>query len=110
MYKEYLKHCLKRVHNILESGFYLSGNGEIEEFVAENIVQKLVYKKWDGDDDDEGGVYFGLAKEAFSVAFRELSLFIRRNDLSKENLLLNTSGSTFDDFQSKMEAWRVKDN
>ena len=45
MYKEDLKHCLKRVHNIFESGFYLNGNGEIEKYIAENIMQKLSREK-----------------------------------------------------------------
>lgn len=107
MYSEYLRHCLKRMHNIFESGQYLNGNGKIEEFLAENIMEKLVFKsesQCDVNQDDE--IYFSLAKEAFSMAFRDMKTYISRNDLSNEDLVFKQE-LTFDDFQSKIEAWRL---
>ncbi len=101
MYKEDLKHCLKRVHNILASGFYLNGNGEIENYIAENIMQGIS-KKHEEEDDD---IYHNLIKEALSKAFRDYNLLISKNDLSKSNYSLDTA-RTYDDFQSKVEAWK----
>ncbi len=67
MYKEDLKHCLKRVSNILESGFYVNGNGEIENYISESIMQKLNCSC----SKEEDQIYYNLTKEAF------------RNDLDK---------------------------
>ncbi len=105
MYKEDLKHCLKRVSNILESGFYVNGNGEIENYISESIMQKLncSYREEDGQ------IYYNLTKEAFRMAFRNFYLLILKNDLSTNNSVFNknTSSRTVDDFQSKIEAWKL---
>lgn len=104
MYKEDILHCLRRVSNTIQSQVYLNGNGEVEAFLAENIMTRLV--RTDLSEDDT--VYFCVVKEAFSLAFRDLAYFIRSNDQSIESNLSQIANSkTFDDFQSKVEAWRT---
>ncbi len=103
MYKEDILHCLKRVDNILQSQVYLSGNGEVENLLAENITN-VIYNNELNEDDT---IYFDLVKEAYSLAFRDFAYLIKNNDMVVGNNIYEITSKTFDDFQSKIEAWRM---
>lgn len=104
MHKEFLQHCLKRIHNILNSGTYLNGNGEIETFLVQNINTDI--RTASNDIESEEYIYHQMVKEAFTITFKHMSLIISRNDLSSDNGFFGTT-RTYDDFQSKIEAWKT---
>ena len=95
LYKESLRHCMKRVDNILKSGIYLHGNGDLEEFLATSIMNNVKYpNEIDGDE----WIYYDVVKEAFCSSFREFGSLTSAND---------SSPLCYDDFESKTAGWRT---
>jgi hypothetical protein len=110
LYKELLKHFLTRLSNILNSGQYLGGNGDLEFFLANNLKNEIVYS-FDSSElisskEDDEQIYFDLIKEAYSDVFLELYKIIESNSQSKV-LQISDVHCTIDDFKSKSEAWRT---
>ena len=95
LYKESLRHCMKRVDNILKSGIYLHGNSDLEKFLATNIMNNV---KCPNEINSDEWIYYDLVKEAFCSSFREFGSLILAND---------SSPLCYDDFESKTEAWRT---
>lgn len=95
MYEECLKHCLKRLLNVLIDGVYLKGAGFIEKFLSEKIVEL----KMPGNANDHESIYFDLAKEILSVTFKDIYLMIVNNQ--------NFACDVIDDYTSKLEAWKM---
>lgn len=96
LYKEYLNHCLKRVHNILTSSQYILGNGNVEKYLFEEITNKIACGP---NDTSHDGVYFDIVKDVFTNTFRDFSLIVSNNSSSL--------AQTYDDLESKLEAWRT---
>ncbi len=103
MQKEYLQHCLKRLHNILTSGIYLNGNGQIETFLEQNISTAI---KTNHEIDTEDYLYHQVTKDAFIKTFRDMNRVISKNDISSVSEFFELA-KTIDDFQSKVEAWKT---
>lgn len=100
MYKEYLRHCLKRLHNILKTSCYLNGSGVVEKYVAENL--KNNQNKMQQDKDQDEILYYDLITEVYVKTFREYYTLVTYNN---EN---NTSNiNCVDDCFSKFEAWKA---
>jgi hypothetical protein len=98
MHEEYLRHSLKRLHNILRTCVYLNGSGEVEEFIAENLKNNLNIIKTDEQDEN---FYYDLIKEVYEKTFRAYYTIVKHNNEH------NDSNLVVDDCLSKFEAWKT---
>ncbi len=93
--KENLKHCLKRTQNILKSNIYLNGNGNTEKYLYNELNTQI--SRYDLN--DHKLIYFNIVKDVFMKTFRDFSFLVANNDALSMN--------TYDDFSSKIEAWKI---
>ena len=109
MYKEALLHIIKRIENILKYKTFIRGN--IEHYLCSKIIEAeldieksvLGCEDKDSADKEEAKIYISLAKIILSNAFRDMELMRKKNfaDQSNDELI------NFDDYYSKIEAWRL---
>jgi hypothetical protein len=93
--KENLKHCLKRTQNILKSNIFLNGNGNTEKYLYNELNTQI--SRYDLN--DHKLIYFNIVKDVFMKTFRDFSFLVANNDALSMN--------TYDDFSSKIEAWKI---
>jgi hypothetical protein len=93
MIKEKLEHDMCRLLNVINSNSYLLGNGQIERYLAHDIIKTF---KLTTSTNNEDEIYYELAKDCIVDSLKDF------NDL----IVKNGSVETFDDFQSKTNAWR----
>ena len=100
LFQEYLKHCIKRVHNILSNSKYLLGNGQLEHYLYEELNKPNKAIDLLTTDNKDSMIYYNIVREAFKNTFRDMNLIIRKNTPE-------ISDCTYDDFKSKTEAWKT---
>ena len=93
-------HCLRRLINILNAGFYLEGSGDVEKYLY-NEINGMGYPFTDELRKSDDLLYFQMAKQILSDSFNDFYFMIACNLSSSE------SSTAVDDFVSKCEAWRV---
>lgn len=97
---EILNHNFKRFENVINDGFCLKGSGFVENFLIEKILnfdlKNELYQQNNRDPEQELE-YFNLAKETLAVCFRDYCSLIKSNESTK----------IYDDYTSKMEAWKI---
>ena len=99
MHTEYLRHCLKRLSNVLSSGRFLNGTcARIEKYLSDELSLHVDL----GLVDEESLLYSELARKIVSDAFADFYLMIVANVSDQADC-----PDVFDDFQSKCEAWRL---
>lgn len=91
MLKENIDHNLKRLENVIRDGFYLKGAGFIDYCLSERILDL----KADNNLADDSWL-FDLAKQTLTNTFRDMNFLIRSRD-----------EEIFDDYKSKIEAWKI---
>lgn len=90
MLKENIDHNLKRLENVFRDGFYLKGAGFIDSYLSEKILDLKA------DNSLTDSWLLDLAKQTLSNTFRDMSFLIRSRD-----------EEIFDDYKSKVEAWKI---
>lgn len=94
MYEEQVRHYLRRLGNILNQGVFVQGAGYLEESLIE-IIQNLKIK----ENNLEEIVYFELAKEILSSSLNDFKCILVNSSNYNKNI--------YDDFKSKLEAWKT---
>ena len=111
MHKENLERSLRRFYNIFSIKKCLKGNGLVEKLLGidllnhsyerSDLIKQKLKDSFDVDTESNEieQIYVDLAKDILGKVFRTIYQLISSNDSLNE--------PTFDDIQSKLEAWKI---